>query len=200
MPVVDLNPSLPARMQLGKMTSVDRVHLQYMEEFSLIAEAMFNTVEGSGSFTLAGPSMIVRGTVGEDAPDDDIPEGLEVNQSGTLVPTGELRSTVPVHLPAMDPRKSPYDGNPRKLAAGIGLILAEHVLGETARVESEVGALLKARTEVRVFGWVPMQFQLEGMQPRPRVSDDLGPPCSADCPMLSGRVDLMFRRISGGAK
>ena len=188
MPIVDLNPDLPARMQLDKAATVDRLHLQFMEEFSLIADAMFNTVKGSSDFIMAGPRMIVRGTVGGDG-SDDVPEGLAERSDGTLVPTGELRSTVPVYLPAMDPRKSPYDGNPKKLAAGIGLILAEHVLTETARVESEVGALMKARTEVRIFGWIPRRSQ---------APDETGMVCSEDRPMLSGRVDLMFRRKSGG--
>jgi len=177
---VKLDEGRSAYEQKSALVQVSRGFMNMLPELSVFAERGFRTHKIARCFELLGPSMVVQFDPG-DAPDNpDTPaEPLGINMQ-----TGTIQQTLPMFTRYMDPRPAPFNGNPEHLASFLGCLLAAHVSNVVDQQKALFGALLKHRSEVHVFGRIPV-----GMGP-----DENGRRLTDASPMLRARMELLLRR------
>lgn len=174
MTVRRLNPEMPERMQSAEMAEVDPLYRRLMPDLSLVAEKAFREHPGVRRFRLRGPSSIVILKPGESAPD-----GTDTGADGVSRPAAGVRVAGTAQTALVDPLLPQFGGSPERAAAAIGAFLA----GQVAEKADSLGPVAKLRTEVQIFGELPI------VAPSPAGPAVRRP---GDPPLLRGRITVMF--------
>lgn len=178
--MIKLDPDMPERLQLDQMVKADPIYERLMPELCVVAEQAFLGHPGMRRIKLRGPKLAA-----EPGSTETANAVQEVSPGGSATLGKGLRVSVPICTPLLDPRHPSCHGDPVLLAQVIGVSLANHVAIQLEMLESKAGRLDKWRTEVKVFGQVPLA--------RCRA-DASGKTLGANCPMLKGRVDLILSK------
>jgi len=119
-------------------------------------------------------------------PDNEIPEGF-VRKDGSLQLSAapqDVRSVIPVYTPWMDSREDPFKGNPEKLSAYLGCLLAEHIRNQVDKIHADTGATFRLlRHFAEVYVTLPVKYKRA-------LINNLA--MSEDSPCLRGKVYVVL--------
>lgn len=190
MQTMKLDPQLPERMQLERLGQAMRMYRRLVPHLSELAEKAFVRSAEARRLALEGPSHVLVPTA-EDGLAPPPPGDPDEPPCGTVVPNldpdqaGLCSFAGTAWIGPLDPRSPEFGGRASRLAERIGHLLAVSVLEQIASREATGARFLKRRSEVQIFGEIPVHLRAGGTGAGPGE-------LTAENPLLKGRVDILL--------